>query len=162
MDFFALSKEEYKNYMTTVRSLMREKGFKHEGVAFYVISGMPKLETLAKGGAHTAKDLPQNLYEEFCGSYVLMEKTFLSRFDMFFERCVKDETLRSDLKNTFGMAEEYVSRFIDADGSDFAAAYDKTADGNTYDNAEIFSEILNCEGFDIKKEIEECRKRCYY
>ena len=162
MDFFALSKEEYRNYMSTVRNLMKEKGFKHEGVAFYVISAIPALETLAKGGAQTVKDLPQNLYEEFCGSYALMEKTFLSRFDTFFERCVKDETLRSDLKNAFGMVEEYVSRFIDASESAFAAAYEKTADGNTYDNTEIFSEILNCEGFDVKEEIEDCRKRCYY
>jgi hypothetical protein len=162
MDFFKLSQTEYKNYLSTVRSLMAENNFQHEGIAFFVISSMPELENMAKQKALTKSELSLEVYEKFCKSYCNAEKIFTTRFRMFFEHCVKDEILFSPLMRSLGMVEEYVAAFILADEKQFANIYERTASSNVYDNMEEFAKLLNTQSFDISKAVEECRESCYY
>jgi hypothetical protein len=184
MDFFKLSKVEYTNYLASVRNLMAENGFKHEGVAFLVVSGLPELESLVKqkvltvndflsgggkveacaGGVETGRSGAGNegIYRKFCDEYRRVESVFIERVRMFFDRCVGDEIVFFTLLRTFGTVEEYVSRFVQLDENLFNEAYKKTINGNFNNNIEVFAKLLDSETFDVKHEVEECRKSCYY
>jgi hypothetical protein len=162
MDFFKLSQSEYRNYLATVRGMMAENNFKHEGVAFFVISSMPELEELAKQKAWSRGELPLALYEQFCHSYQKAEKIFTERFNMFFERCVKDKILYSTFMNSLGAVEDFVSPFILADEGKFADLYASTSTADANKSMQQFASLLNTQSLDIASEAESCRQSCYY
>jgi hypothetical protein len=162
MEFFKLTQNEYKNYLATVRNLLAENNFQYEGVAFFVVSSMTELENMAKQNTWNKCKLPFPVYDKFCNLYRKAETTFVNRFKMFFERCVKDEVIFTHFIRTLGAVEEYVVPFIFADEKIFTNLYERTVSGNSYNNMEEFAKLLNTQALDIARLAEECRQSCYY
>lgn len=162
MDFFALNKDEYRNYLHSVRKLMESKKYKKEGVAFLAIEEMPEFEnSLTKIQIESVKDVSPEVFAEFCEKYSNINKVFSERFNQFFARCVKDTNIKDDIEYELGSVKEYVKAFVSQEKETYENLVNSTEKGSTSENMKAFANVLNNKDLDIENTIEQSRVRSY-
>ena len=159
MDLKKLNGKEMAQYQKTIKNFMSENELVCFGSACIAIENFPEIDGVLLNGVEiNNKNFNKNLINELKKFATALERKLIERFEIFFDRCVGYENIKSYMRDMICNIKIYSSALLKKDDEKFSQFCEISKLNSELNNLELFIEDLENYGDILKNLIDEAYK----